>query len=332
VESAPGRGSTFWFVVPLPARPSVEPAACGSSAELSSKRVLIVEPHAIGRKVLEQYLAGWGIEHESVDSASSALSLLGAGRAFDLIVTDLRMECMDGLQLGRTIAADVTLEAKPKLVLLASATQRGDADQALAAGFSGYLPKPIWPQQLLQLLCRLFGPAEHEQRRLVTRHEISAGRVKARRPILVVEDNKVNQRVVVRMLDKLGYRADVAADGARGLDAVRRAQYAAVLMDCQMPVMDGFAATAAIRALSTEKARVPIIALTAHAAAADREQCLAAGMDDYLSKPLELSALSAVLSRWLDGPSKTSPPSATRPARSQTSVGVDPVVRRPFGL
>ena len=200
----------------------------------------------------------------------------------------------------RAIKADPSL-APVRLVLLTSVALRGQAARARQAGVAGYLSKPVRQAQLFDCLATVMGapPDVEPTRPLITRHSLAEARGQARPRVLVAEDNAINQKVAVRLLEKLGYRADVVANGAEAVAAVAQIPYAAVLMDCQMPEMDGFAATTVIRARRGERSRIPIIAMTANALQGDRERCLAAGMDDYVSKPVQLAALETALERWI---------------------------------
>jgi two-component system sensor histidine kinase/response regulator len=230
------------------------------------------------------------------------------GSTFDLAILDLQMPEMDGLQLAAAIKAEATTTALP-LVILTSLGQRGHAAAAEAAGVAGYLTKPVREGHLKRCLAmvlsgaaktddRVSDPARN-QRRLVTRHTLIEGRSHAQARILLAEDNVVNQRIAVKMLEKLGCRVDVAINGQRALEAIEATRYDLVLMDCQMPVMDGFEATRALRIREGDERRTPIVAMTANAMAGDRERCLEAGMDGYLTKPVRPDELTAAVSRWL---------------------------------
>jgi CheY-like chemotaxis protein len=190
---------------------------------------------------------------------------------------------------------------------MSSFSQRGDGQVAHEIGIAAYLTKPVRQSQLFDCLVTVldisgataFQPQVSAQPKLVTRHTLKENETKARKLILIAEDNIVNQRVAVRQLEKLGYRADVVANGLEAVEALTRIPYALVLMDCQMPEMDGYAATAAIRLREGQSKHTPIIAMTANAMEGDRERCLAAGMDDYISKPVNPEELEVVLTRFL---------------------------------
>jgi two-component system sensor histidine kinase/response regulator len=205
---------------------------------------------------------------------------------------------MDGLALARVIRDDPSV-ADVKIVLLTSFGQAGHAQEAVRAGVAGYLTKPVDEADLHDCLVEVLLGEGSGRRPLVTRHSLQEGRPAAVARVLVAEDNEVNQKVAVRVLEKLGCRVDVADNGAEAVAACERTSYAAVFMDGQMPVLDGFEATARIREREGGRARTPIIAMTASAMQGDRERCLAAGMDDYVSKPISPEAMEAVLRRVL---------------------------------
>jgi CheY-like chemotaxis protein len=212
---------------------------------------------------------------------------------------------MDGLALARAIRADGAL-AGVRLVMLTSVGRRGHAEEARKAGIAAYLTKPVRREHLHACVCAVVaGPGGEVGEKgvaaapLVTRHTIAEEERRARPRLLVVEDNAVNQVVAVKILERLGWRADVAGNGLEAVDAVALAPYAAILMDCQMPEMDGYEATVVIRKREPKGRRVPVIAMTANALPGDRERCLAAGMDDYVTKPLKRDEVEAALSRWV---------------------------------
>jgi CheY-like chemotaxis protein len=205
---------------------------------------------------------------------------------------------MDGLQLARTVKAHPTL-AGVRLVLLTPLGQRGEGEAARAAGIQGYLTKPVRQAQLHDCLLAVLGLRETGAGQLITRHTLVEARAQRRGRILLAEDNTVNQRVALGLLKKLGYRADVVSNGREAVEALARQSYDLILMDCQMPELDGFAATAEIRHREGDQRHTLIMAMTANAMQGDRERCLAAGMDDYVSKPITLDVLRDKLALWL---------------------------------
>jgi two-component system, sensor histidine kinase and response regulator len=300
VESTPGAGSTFWFSIPLPLAEH-SPTSVPAPDFLTGLRVLVVDDNATNRLVLESQLRGWRLQPEAVPDARTALArakeAAAAGQAFDIAVLDLCMPDVDGLQLARAITAADDL-GSPRLIMLTS-TMQFDGAELAAGGVREWLMKPVRSSEFYDRLVRLMAgrepatPAAPAPTQPLTHTLPSLGR------ILVVEDNEVNQLVARATVTKLGYEVDVVTDGAEAVSATAATDYAAVLMDCHMPVMDGFEATRIIRRRAGDAGRVPIVAMTAGALDGDRERCLAAGMDDYLAKPVDAGELAAALARWV---------------------------------
>ncbi len=317
VESILSQGSTFRFTVRLgkqSAQPREQPMPKGS---LLGRRLCIVDDNATNRRILEQYAVEWGLQSDSASDGFHALMILrdaaARGEAFDIAVLDLFMPNMDGFELARAIHSEPSL-ASTRLVLLTSLGMRGQAERAKEAGIVAYLTKPVHRAHLHECLCSIIdrpagsaagglqsgtGGRSHDV--LVTRHVLKEAAVAAKTRILVAEDNIVNQKVAACQLEKLGYRADVVANGLEAVEAVSRVDYALILMDCQMPELDGFEATALIRQKerAQRRRRVPIIALTAGAMKDDHQRCLDADMDDYLSKPVKKEELTARVAKWI---------------------------------
>jgi len=309
IESEVGKGSTFWFTARFEKHPAGVIHA-PVKAQLENVRVLIVDDNATNRKILMRQAALWGMVADDVDSGARALESLRRaardGTPYELAILDLMMPDMDGFELARAIKQDALIAAT-KLVLLTSFGQRGHVTTAREAGIAAYLTKPVRQSQLYDCLATVTGEsnltAEDSARvpaKIVTRHTIKEDGVQSYARILVAEDNEVNQKVASRQLEKLGYAVDVVANGQKALEALAAIPYSVVLMDCQMPEMDGYEATAAIRRREEGSTkRTIIIAMTAHALQGEREKCLAAGMDDYLSKPVKDVELSEILERWM---------------------------------
>lgn len=304
VMSRVGQGSCFWFTVNLRKQVAGAQDIAPSTVVLAGLRVLIVDEKAINRRSLEQMTKTWDMRPTCVRSGSEALDLLSRESKdlpFDLALLD--MGSTDGIELVQAIKGRAE-GARPRLVLLTSLGRRGDAKMAKEAGVAAYLTKPIGDRQLLDCLVAVMAQArtrlqvdpQHGALPLITRHSLAETEAKADLRILLAEDNIVNQKVAVRLFQRLGYRIDVVANGRGVVDALSRIRYDAVFMDCQMPDMDGFEATHVIRG-SKGSDRVPIIAMTANAMQGDRERCLAAGMDDYISKPISVDALARALDR-----------------------------------
>lgn len=317
IESVLGQGSTFRFTVKLAKQPTQSQDLFVSKATLSGRRICIVDDNATNRRILEQYALQWGLQSASAADGFQALALLRdaarRGEPFDVAILDLQMPRMDGLELGRTISGDPTLVAT-RLVLLTSMGIRGQAKQAKESGITAYLTKPVHRSHLHDCLSLILdrpapSPDDHpgtgivnrSEEPLLTRHVLKEVESLTRPRILVAEDNIVNQKVAACQLDKLGYRADVVANGLEAVEAVSRINYALVLMDCQMPELDGFEATAMIREDEREQGgrRIPIIAMTASAMIEDQQKCLKADMDDFLSKPVKKGELDAIIAKWV---------------------------------
>ena len=314
VESRAGEGSTFAFTMRLPLDP--EPAPVGvPRAQIDGVRCIIVDDVPINRRIVEELTASWGMRPTAAESAANAMQLMreaaDAGDPFEVGLLDLRMPDVDGEELARAIRADARLSGT-LLVLLTSASERGLAARFTEAGFHGFLAKPFRASDLHDLLATIWSQrATSLPNQLVTRHSIADARASeivtpaaatsaAALPrsglrVLVAEDNPVNQKVAVRMLQKLACSVDVAANGVEAVDMATRFPYDVVFMDCHMPEMDGYAATRAIREALRAERRPTIIAMTANAMAGDRETCLAAGMDDYVTKPVRIDAVRAAL-------------------------------------
>jgi signal transduction histidine kinase/DNA-binding response OmpR family regulator len=311
VQSRLGEGSTFSATIRLPLGPDTPPAFV-PRVELGGLRVLIVDDNEVNRRVLREILTSWRMRTGEADSGETGLTALraasAAGDPYRIAITDFHMPVMDGEVLGRTIKADPVL-ADTALVLLSSVGQQGEAARFRDAGFAAYLVKPVRASQLMDALITAWAaltrlPVQPGPTRApVARSERRTIRPLARPArVLVVEDNWVNQQVALGTLAKLGCQVDVAGGGREALERLRAAAYDLVFMDCEMPEMDGYATTAEIRRLEGPARRIPIVAMTAHAMEGDRERCLAAGMDDYLGKPLELPAVHAALERWVAKP------------------------------
>ena len=307
VSSTVGEGSTFWFTVRLEAAQQAAKARPAPPVELRGQRILIVDDNLTNRKVLMGQLSLCGMDPLCASSADEALSQMRhaavAGRPFEVALLDHQMPGTDGASLGQTILNEPQLCAT-RLILLTSSGQRGEGRLFGELGFAGYLLKPITHRDLTDCLMMVLGVrAETWSMRsqpMVTRHALLSHRARDSHRILVAEDNVVNQKVACRILEKLGYRVDVAADGEAAFRAWSSGRYDLILMDCQMPIMDGYEATRKIRAREGAGQHTPIIALTAHAMKGADNECLSAGMDDYLSKPIDRERLEQALQCWLE--------------------------------
>ena len=292
VESRAGSGSTFHFTVDAEAAPMpLRPFEQGTPSQLSGRRVLIVDDNATNRHILVRQTAAWGMLAVETEYPAEALEWVRRGDPFDVAILDMQMPDMDGLTLSEEIRRHRDAQALP-LVMLTSLGRSETASMVFAA----YLTKPIKPSQLHDALMVVFGGAIELDEPAAA---AASDRLAERQPlrILVVEDNAVNQQLVLLMLQKVGYRADVAANGVEALEALERQPYDAVLMDVEMPEMDGLEATRRIHRSLPRERRPHIIAVTANAMQGERELCIQAGMDDYIAKPIRIDELTAALSR-----------------------------------
>jgi CheY-like chemotaxis protein len=307
VESEEGRGTTFWFTAVLEKQPAGKEPMPGIPEDIRGKHMLIVDDNATNRFVMREQLRSWGCRYGEASSGTVALDRLKEGLSakdpYDIAIVDMQMPEMDGEELGRIIKRDPQLQ-NTILVLMTSMGNRGDAGRFEKIGFSAYLTKPVKQSHLYDCLAmvseKYMPPAAVQSRGMITVHSLAEKR-KHNRRILLVEDNLINQKVALSILKKLGYHADVASNGREAIITLKTIPYDLVLMDCQMPEMDGYEATAHIRdSKSTVLDHdVPIIAMTAHAMTGDREKCLGAGMNDYLTKPVAPENLSDLLAKWL---------------------------------
>jgi two-component system sensor histidine kinase/response regulator len=307
VESVTGEGSKFWFTVVLEQQAgSALPVTRIPIEDMDQLRVLIVDDNDTNRRIVSHNLQPWGCKFTEAEGAIEALEVLldasNSSTPFNLVLMDYQMPGMDGAMLARKIRAHAVLADLP-LILLTSMNGQGDFKRMQDLGFSGYLVKPVKPSQLFDCIALVMGSKlnddEDLERALVTSHMLEDPDRKLRR-VLLAEDNLVNQKVAVRILQKAGYRCDVAANGLEAVTAIANIDYDLVLMDCQMPEMDGYQATETIRKQADDPGRrIPIVAMTANAMEGDREACLAAGMDDYLTKPVTSDKLVHMLGRWL---------------------------------
>jgi len=306
VESTEGKGSTFWFTAYLPAATKRQAPLYSVCASIRGRRVLVVDDNATNQKVLLGQLALCEVEPACASSAVEAIHLMqlarASGRPFEAALLDYMMPDCDGAELGRIINMDEQLK-QTRLIMLTSAGQRGEGQMFADIGFAGYLLKPVALRDLIDCLMRVLANDAQTWHMLdqpiVTQHALRANRSQTANRILLAEDNIVNQKVIVRLLEKLGYEVRVAADGQTALAEWQTGKFDLIFMDCQMPIMDGYEATRAIRRLENENIHTPIVALTAHAMKGDDDKCRAAGMDDYLTKPIDRVALEACLDRFL---------------------------------
>jgi len=309
VRSREGQGSTFWFKICLEPQANAAEISRMPRADITQAHVLVVDDNRTNLKVVAEQLNCWGVKHETVQTAILAFSILKkasqTNNPFNIVITDFHMPLLDGGELARMIKEDESL-ASLSLIMMSSLSSRGDAKKFARLGFVAYLTKPVKQSDLYDCLVTVLGRknqpetlTDAQPQPIITRHSLSDERKKYR--ILLAEDNFTNQQVALAVLEKMGYRADAVANGLEALQALERLPYDLVLMDVQMPGMDGFTATSEIRSGKHPgiNKEIIIVAMTAHAFAGYREQCLEKGMNDYLTKPVMPADLGRVLEKWL---------------------------------
>jgi signal transduction histidine kinase/CheY-like chemotaxis protein len=306
VDSQEGTGSTFWFTGVFE-KNAIAPPRESIPASIASMRVLVVDDNATNRRILTHHLTSWGHSVEEAPGGVEALAMLDravqAGSPYDAALLDFQMPGMDGEDLAKRIAEQDAYQDL-RLIILTSVSFAKDLRALQDAGVMGFLTKPVKPSQLHDCIALVMGGSPSKKpsrnRKLVTESTLLDTALREKTRVLVVEDNIVNQKVAVRTLQKAGFRCEVAANGLEAVRAVEQMAFDIVLMDCQMPEMDGFEATGRIRAREHGTGHhVPIIALTANALEGDREKCMNAGMNDYITKPVAARELLEVISRWV---------------------------------
>ncbi len=328
VTSTQGAGSRFAFVIVL--QPSEQSEIVKPAIDIHGTRILIVDDNATNLEVLREQLKIWGAEVSEAKDGPTALAIMDqqASTPFPVAIVDMQMPEMDGATLGKAIRDDQRFD-KTRLIMMTSMGERGDAQYFADLGFSAYFPKPTTTSDLFDALAIVIGGGEallaasplvtHHYLQSLTSQEKTAGfqaetalgarHVSAQKPefcrLLLVEDNLINQQVALGLLEEFGYSADIAQDGFQAIAMLERcadeAPYQLVLMDCQLPLLDGYEATAMIRKgqAGQHNAKIPIVAMTAHAMEGDREKCIIAGMDDYITKPIDPDIFEEKLSQWL---------------------------------
>jgi two-component system, sensor histidine kinase and response regulator len=324
LRSEVGHGSVFTVWLPLPVRPD-ERTARLPRGELQGLRVLVVDDHPINRRILDEQLTRWGMQVRCAEGAAEALQLAQQAEQdqapFQLALVDYQMPRVDGVQLATTLRS--TLGSTPQLVLLTSLSRELSAQSIASAGFHGYLVKPLHMEDLRVMLTLVWAQRGSQVPRLITR-QVAHDQQSLDAPVLaetharvlVVDDNPINLKVASRNLEKLGCEVHTATDGREAVTLLQELEVDVVFMDVQMPVMDGFEATRVIREREAATgARVPIVAMTAHAMAGYRERCMEADMDAYITKPLRLTEMARVLSRWTGDATNREASPAGKPAR-----------------
>ncbi|NOR40123.1 MAG: response regulator, partial [Gammaproteobacteria bacterium] len=325
VDSEPGSGSTFSFTVWLERQKNVTPRRPVDDSSLSGLRVLLVDDHATAREILGKLLASFGFEVDSAASGKEALFMLEeavASKPYTLVLMDWWMEGMDGVEATRRIKSHQRLPRPPKVIMV-TAHGRGDALTATKdMAIDGLLTKPVTASSLLDAIMLAMGREQAED--VLPSRRSDADRIAQEKlrgaHVLLVEDNEINQELALELLTSIGISVEVANNGQEALDLLAQRDYDGVLMDCQMPVMDGFTATREIR--RQEKfADLPVLAMTANAMAGDREMCLAAGMNDHITKPINVNSMFNTMARWIT-PARPAPERAGHADKEQLSTAL----------
>jgi len=318
VQSTPGKGSCFSFTVTFPRQTEGKAAPLAAPCDTRGLRIMIVDDNTTNRKILLKMVESFGCVPAAVDSGSKALEALrkakASGNPYGLVLLDMRMPEMDGEDTARAIKEDPEIR-DVSIIVLTSVGDRSDAERLKSIGCDGYLLKPVKQSKLLDMMMNVLASTVEEvpEKAMPTATTHTAG--KDKKPlarVLLAEDNPINRKVAVAMIEKAGCAVDTVADGRRAVEAAIKTAYDLILMDVQMPEMDGFEATGAIREKEGDKRHTPIIAMTAHAMTGDRERCLEAGMDDYISKPVERKILLETIRKWT-GRSENRPDTAKAP-------------------
>lgn len=305
VESVPGKGSTFWFRVRFE-KQKRSLRFHSDTISLKGFNVLAIDDNTTNTHLISSLLSSWGCQTQSAHDGKTALEILEQGHKsqnpFHAVILDMSLPDIDGEALGQMIKNDEHLKDL-FLIMMPSIGRRGDVARLKKIGFDAYLPKPVKQTQLhacLSLLKQRLSGESVEEKTVITRHKIAEEMRKMAR-LLVVEDNLTNQKLALKLFEKMGFAADLAPDGIQCLKILEKNQYDLIFMDIQMPEMDGFEVTSIIRTPDSKVKdhNVPIIAMTAHATNEDRKKCLESGMNDYISKPIDPAKLSEIVSKWL---------------------------------
>jgi signal transduction histidine kinase/DNA-binding LytR/AlgR family response regulator/HPt (histidine-containing phosphotransfer) domain-containing protein len=336
-DSTSGQGSKFWFTADFERQAEGSVASSRDNTALTGLRMLIVDDSATTRRSVLDSTSSWGMLAVETETCAEGLAMMRAAalraESYDIVVIDVELKDEDAFEFARTIKAD-RQTSDAELIFVASLGERGHGEEARGVGAAAYLTKPIKQSQLFDCLMTIANqPAGAGSSRdlpaLVTRHSLRESQFTCLQGrILIAEDNAVNMEVAICHMEKLGLHADMVANGLEAIEALAHIHYDVVLMDCQMPEMDGYAATAEIRRREGAKHRTPIIAMTANAMRGDRERCLKAGMDDYISKPIDAAELFALLKRWLPQTDQQSASSEKEVIRDATTLADGGVIER----
>jgi CheY-like chemotaxis protein len=304
-----GQGSTFWFIIDLPMESGAAPPSPPASA-FEGLRVAVVDEDEVNRRVLDEQLQHLGIRSESFGSSVEALKAVrearSAGDPYGIVIMSDHLPTVGGRTLAGSFRRNPALQ-DVVLLLMQPVSQRGKSRRPSQLEFSDFLTRPVRFSQFADTLMAVWSarrgeaaaPSMLETARAAAGEKSESGMAAGRPWVLLVEDNAINQKVAVRMLNRLGCDVEVAENGREALDRFARGRFDLVFMDCQMPEMDGYEATVEIRRRESSGGRIPIIAMTAHAMQGDRERCLRAGMSDYISKPVDMEDLRTMIECWL---------------------------------
>ncbi|MCK5684727.1 response regulator, partial [bacterium] len=306
IESEENKGSEFFFTAIFQKQESTKKIPTIIPGEIKDRRILIVDDNKTNRYVLTEQMKMWNCRYTAVSDGEKALTKLtqaaSCNDGFDITIIDMHMPAMDGASLGQKIKQDQTLK-DTILIMMTSMGSRGDTKRFEEIGFTAYLSKPIKQSYLYDCLTTAIGVnsvTPKEENKIITKYSLSENK-NLKYKILLAEDNKINQKVALATLKRLGYQADPVKDGEQAVEALINTSYDLVLMDCQMPKMDGFQATKEIRNPDSKVLNhdIPIVALTANATKTDKDKCFEAGMDDYMAKPFKPKGLTDMLNKWL---------------------------------
>ena len=304
MESEVGKGSHFWFTISLEKQKEYKEISPRFPVDIRGMRMLAVDDNSTNRTILVKMLESFGCYAEAVESGVEALDALKRAihqrKPFDLVLVDMQMPEMDGEQTLKAIKDDPEI-SDTVVIILTSIGTRGDATRLEALGCAGYLMKPIKQSQLYDAIITVLGLQKTRTKakptHIVTRHTIAEQKRRKAR-ILLVEDNPMNQKLAIALIKRAGYSVHPVENGIKAIETLKQSTYNLILMDVQMPEMNGFEATKAIRQMEGEKKHIPIVAMTAHAMKGDKERCLKAGMDDYIAKPIEPQELFDTIEKW----------------------------------
>ncbi len=302
LESNLGKGTKVFFTAKFLIDTSNDTQTNELKDYFKGNKVLIIDDNLTNLEITRHYLESYFCKIFKAQTIEKAFSILQSKEGINAIIVDNKMPEMNGFEFNALIKSDKKFNNIP-VILLTSLVQKGDAQLASEKGFAGYLTKPVRKKELtecLQMVIKSKGKSVKENDKLlITRHVVNEKNFNNKVKILVVEDNEVNQKLIVKLLNKFGYSCDIAVNGADAVKSYKAKWYDLILMDCQMPVMDGYKATKEIRKIENNIKHTPIVALTAHALEGDLEKCLDAGMDDYLSKPVNARKLASILTGHL---------------------------------